>query len=186
VTVSAQIVTALQLIPSRQVDIVNSPVVISVGRIRGGVRNNIIPDEVELWGTLRVLDPSVLEDVKNRIRRTAVEIAESAGAAADVRFEGTSYPVLVNDGAVAARGIEALRRALGPENVLEAAPIMAAEDFSFFAREVPGFYFTYGVNAPGVENAASNHSPRFYVHEPTMTVGLRALLAVALDRLAGD
>jgi amidohydrolase len=186
ITVAAQIVTALQLIPARQINAVDSPVVISVGRVRGGVRFNIIPDDVELWGTVRVLDPAVYEDVKSRIRRTAEQIAASAGATAEVRFEGSAYPALVNNAAVAERGMAALRRALGAENVLQATPAMTAEDFSFFAREVPGFYFSYGVNAPGVEDAPSNHSPRFFVHEPTMVVGLRALLAVALDRLSGE
>ena len=186
ITTAAQIVQALQLIPSRQISAVDTPVVISVGRIRGGVRNNIIPDEVELWGTLRALDAGAREDAMARIRRTAEEIAAASGATAEVVFEDGNYPVLENDEAATARGVRALRRVLGEARVRPRRPIMGAEDFSFFANEVPGFYFDFGVNAPGVTDAASNHSPLFYVHEPTMETGLRALLAVALDRVEPD
>jgi len=183
ITAAAQIVQALQLIPSRQIDAVNTPVVISVGRIRGGVRSNIIPDDVELWGTLRALDAGARENAIARIRRTAEEIAASSGATAEVTFDEGNYPVLVNHADATARGVAALRRALGEDNVRPGRPVMGAEDFSFFANEVPGFYFHYGVNAPGVTDAAANHSPLFFVHEPAMETGLRGLLAVALDRV---
>lgn len=183
ITSAAQIVQALQLIPSRQIDAVNTPVVVSVGRIRGGVRNNIIPDEVELWGTLRTLDSGAREQAMTRIRRTAEEIAAASGATAEVTWDDGNYPVLENDAQATARGIAALRRVLGEERVRPRTPIMGAEDFSFFANEVPGFYFDVGVNAPGVTEAPSNHSPRFSVYEPALETGLRAMLAVALDRV---
>jgi amidohydrolase len=186
ITAAAQIVQALQLIPSRQINAVETPVIISVGRIRGGVRSNIIPDEVELWGTLRALDAGAREDALARIRRTAEEIAAASGATAEIIMDEGNYPVLANDPVATERGLAVLRRVLGAGRVRPRAPIMGAEDFSFFANEVPGFYFDYGVNAPGVTEAPANHSPLFQVHEPTMETGLRALLAVALDRVEPD
>jgi amidohydrolase len=183
ITTAAQVVQALQLIPSRQINAVEKPVVVSIGRIRGGLRGNIIPDEVELWGTLRTLDSGAREDAMMRIRRTAEEIAAASGATAEVVWDDGAYPVLDNDDATTARGIAALRRVLGAEHVRPRVPIMGAEDFSFFANEVPGFYFHVGVNAPGVTDSPSNHSPRFFVHEPALETGLRAMLAVALDRV---
>jgi amidohydrolase len=182
ITTTAQIIQALQLIPSRQIDAVSSPIIISVGSIHGGVRSNIIPDQVELWGTLRALDTASRDDAMARIRRTAEEIASASGATAEVVFEG-GYPVLNNNAEATDRGVAAMRRVLGANQVRMSRPVMGAEDFSFFANEVPGFYFSYGVNAPGVADAASNHSPLFFVHEPTMETGLRGLLAVTLDRV---
>lgn len=184
VVVSAQIVNALQTIPSRQMDAVRSPVIVTIGSIHGGVRYNIIPDSVELQGTIRYLNPETREDLYARIRRTAEEIAASAGATVDVTIQNNAIPV-VNPPELTARTQAALARALGAGAVLSDQPNMVAEDFAFFQQAVPGVFFYYGVNAPGVsaEEAAPNHSPRFFVHEPAMETGLRAMLAVALDRL---
>lgn len=186
ITTAAQIVQALQLIPSRQINAVDTPIVISVGQIRGGIRSNIIPDEVHLWGTLRTLDAGAREDAMARIRRTAEEIAAASGATAELTWDEGNYPVLVNDEAATARGVAAIRRVLGADRVRPRNPIMGAEDFAFFANEAPGFYFLLGVNPPGVTEAPSNHSPHFYVHEPALEAGLRAMLAAALDRVEPD
>jgi len=186
ITTAAQIIQALQLIPSRQINAVDTPIVVSVGRIRGGVRSNIIPDDVELWGTLRTLDAGAREDAMARIRHTAENIAAASGATVDVTWDEGNYPVLHNDPEATARGVAAISRVLGQERVRPRTPIMGAEDFSFFANEVPGFYFGVGVNPPGVVESPSNHSPRFFVHEPALEVGLRAMLAVALDRVEPD
>jgi len=186
ITSAAQIVQALQLIPSRQINAVDTPIVVSVGRIQGGVRSNIIPDSVELWGTLRTLDAGAREDAMARIRRTAEEIASSSGATAEVTWDPGNYPVLSNDAQATARGVAVLQRVLGADRVRSRNPIMGAEDFSFFANEVPGFYFSVGVNPPGVTDSPSNHSPRFFVHEPALETGLRAMLAVALDRVGPE
>lgn len=184
ITIAAQITQALQLIPSRQINAVDTPIIISVGRVRGGVRSNIIPDSIELWGTLRTLNNDAREDAMARIRRTAEEIAQASGATAEVSWDPGNYPIMVNDTGASERGADAIRRALGADLVSPGRPVMGAEDFAFFANEVPGFYFRLGVNAPGATDAASNHSPRFYVHEPALENGLRAMLAVALDRVA--
>ncbi|HYD87592.1 MAG TPA: amidohydrolase [Vitreimonas sp.] len=185
IVVSSQIVNALQTIPSRQMDAVRSPVIVTIGSIHGGVRYNIIPDSVQMEGTIRYLNPETRDELYARIRRTAEEIAASAGARADISIEPNAIPV-VNPAESTARARAALVRALGEENVLTDQPNMVAEDFAYFQQELPGVFFFYGVNAPGVEtaDAAPNHSPRFFVHEPAMETALRAMLAVALDRVA--
>jgi amidohydrolase len=187
IVVSSQIVNALQTIPARQMDAVRSPVIVTIGSIHGGVRYNIIPERVEMEGTIRYLNPDTREDLYARIRRTAEEIAASAGARAEVTIESNAVPV-VNPAAQTAHARAALVRALGEQHVLTDQPNMVAEDFAYFQRAVPGVFFFYGVRPPGVElaDAAPNHSPRFFVHEPAMETALRAMLAVALDRVGGE
>ena len=186
IVVSAQIVNALQTIPSRQMDAVRSPVIVTIGSIHGGVRYNIIPDRVEMEGTIRYLNPETRDDLHARIRRTAEEIAASAGASAEISIEPNAIPV-VNPTEPTARAMGALQRALGVNNVVSDQPNMVAEDFAFFQQTVPGVFFYYGINPPGVAvaDSAPNHSPRFFVHEPAMETALRAMLAVALDRVGG-
>ena len=187
IVVSSQIVSALQTIPARQMDAVRSPVIVTIGSIHGGVRYNIIPDRVEMEGTIRYLNPDTREDLYARIRRTAQEIAASAGATAEVSIEPNAVPV-VNPSAPTARARTALVRALGEDNVLTDQPNMVAEDFAYFQQAVPGVFFFYGVRPPGVElaDAAPNHSPRFFVHEPAMETALRAMLAVALEHVGSE
>lgn len=182
IVVSSQIVNALQTIPSRQMDAVTSPVIVTIGSIQGGVRYNIIPDRVEMQGTIRYLNPETRDDLYARIRRTVTEIAESAGASAEVSIESNAVPV-VNPPELTARARGAVARALGEAAVQGGAPGMVAEDFAYFQRAVPGVFFYYGINPPGVsaEQAAPNHSPRFFVHEPAMETALRSMLAIALD-----
>jgi amidohydrolase len=184
IVVSSQIINALQTIPSRQMDAVNSPVVVTIGLIQGGVRYNIIPDRVEMQGTIRYLNPETRDDLYARVRRTVEDVARSAGATAEVSIAHNAIPV-VNPAAETDRARAALVSALGAENVRTATPGMVAEDFAYFQRAVPGVFFYYGVSPPGVtiEQAAPNHSPRFFVHEPAMETALRAMLAVTLERV---
>lgn len=186
ITVSSQIILALQTITSRQLNATVAPAVISIGSIHGGVRGNIIPDEVELWGTIRTLDPEMQKDVHERVRRTATAIAESAGATAEVEID-LGYPVTYNDPALVSRMAPSLERALEPGKLLPVPPILGAEDFSYFAQEVPGFFFFLGVRTPGAppESAAANHSPHFFAHEDALPVGVRALTFLAVDYLTG-
>ena len=184
IVVSAQIVNALQTIPSRQMDAVTSPVIVTIGSIHGGIRFNIIPDRVEMEGTIRYLNPTTREEIYDRIRRTAEDIAHSAGATAEVSIAHNAIPV-VNPPALTQRTRAVLQRALGEANVRVEPPSMVAEDFAYFQQAVPGVFFYYGVNQPGVSatEAAPNHSPRFFAHEPAMETGLRAMLAIALERV---
>jgi len=183
IVVASQIVLALQTIPSRQVAAIN-PVVVTVGKIEGGVRFNIIPETVKLDGTIRTHDPAVQDEVHARIRRTAEGIAESAGATAEVDIR-RFYPVTYNDPALTGVALSSLKRVVSEEGLIHIPPLMVAEDFSFFAREAPGFYFMLGVNAPGVGygEAASNHSPYFYVNEDALEIGVRAMATLAVDYL---
>lgn len=187
IVVSSQIVNALQTIPSRQLDAVRSPVIVTIGSIQGGVRYNIIPQTVEMQGTIRYLNPETRQEIYTRIRRTVTDIASASGATAEVNIAENAVPV-VNPPEMVVRARAAAARAIGEENVLTDAPVMPAEDFAYFQQEAPGVFFFYGINPPGVsvEEAAPNHNPRFFVHEPAMETALRAMLAVTLDRVGAE
>lgn len=187
IVASAQIINALQTVPSRQMDAVGSPVIVTIGLIQGGVRYNIIPQTVQMQGTLRYLNPETRERFYERIRRTITETAAATGATAEVTITENAIPT-VNPPALMARTRTAVTRVLGEDHVLSGQPVMPAEDFAYFQQAVPGVFFFYGVNPPGVTQAeaAPNHNPRFFVHEPAMETALRAMLAVTLDRLDGN
>jgi amidohydrolase len=184
ITVAAEVVLGLQTIVSRQMDLTATPVVISIGSIQGGVRENIIPDEVELLGTIRVLDPTARPIVHQRIQNTAERIAESAGATADVRID-SGYPVTVNDLALTQRSVPVLQQVVGKEMMTAVPALTVAEDFSYYQQEIPGMFFLLGIAPPGTEpgKAAPNHSPYFFVDESALVVGVRSLSHLALSEL---
>jgi amidohydrolase len=183
IAVASQIVLALQALPGRQLEPTH-PAVVSIGAIHGGVRHNIIPGEVTLLGTIRVLDPSQQGELHRRIRTTATKLAESAGAEAEVAIH-VGYPVTVNDAPLVERMRPTLSRVAGTGKLLAGVPRTGAEDFSFFAREVPGLYFWLGIRSPGVPlaQAAPNHSPRFTLDERALPLGVRAMASLAADYL---
>lgn len=188
VVIAAQIISALQIIPSRQLDITTAPAVISIGSIHGGVRGNIIPDQVEMTGTIRTFDPEMREDFHRRIRRTAESIGVAAGAEVTVEIESYA-PVTFNDPELTARMIPTLEWAAGDERLVNEIPrIMGAEDFAFYQEQIPGFYFFLGVNAAGVApaDAAPNHSPHFFANEDALVVGVRAMAGMVVDYLNGS
>lgn len=187
IVASAQIINALQTVPSRQMDAVGSPVIVTIGMVQGGVRYNIIPQTVQMQGTIRYLNPDTRERLYERIRRTVTETAAATGATAEVTITENAIPT-VNPPALMARTRAAVARALGEDHVNSGLPVMPAEDFAYFQQAVPGVFFFYGVNPPGVTQAeaAPNHNPRFFVHEPAMETALRAMLAVTLDRVGGE
>ena len=184
VVVASQIVLGLQTIPSRQLDSTLAPSVVTVGAIHGGVRNNIIPDEVEMIGTIRSLEAKMRDDIHARIRRTAESIASAAGATATVTID-TGYPITYNDPALTEQMAPTLRRVGGAPNVRVVNPVLGAEDFSFFQQKVPGLFFWVGIRPKNQtpEEAPSNHSPLFYVDESGLQLGVRALAHVAVDYL---
>jgi amidohydrolase len=184
IVVAAQIVLGLQTIPSRQVDSSLAPSIVTVGAIHGGVRNNIIPDDVEMIGTIRSLDAKMRDDIHARIKRTAEDIAKSGGATATVTI-AEGYPITYNDPAVTERMAPTLRRVAGPSNVEVVNATLGAEDFSFFQQKVPGLFFWLGTRPKNqtAEQAASNHSPLFYVDESGLELGVRAMAHVAVDYL---
>lgn len=183
IAVASRIVLALQALPGRQLD-ARLPSVVSIGAIHGGVRHNIIPEEVELLGTIRTLEPSMQPDLHRRIQTTATKIAESAGASAEVKIR-IGYPVTYNDPELVARMEPTLRRVAGADRLRQGLPRTGAEDFSFFGQQVPGFYFWLGVRSPEVapEDAPSTHSPRFRIDESALVLGVRALANLAVDFL---
>jgi amidohydrolase len=185
IVVAAQIVLGLQTIPSRQVDSTVAPSIVTVGAIHGGVRNNIIPDKVEMIGTIRSLDAKMRDEIHMRIKRTVENIATSAGATADVTIHH-GYPITYNDPTLTEKTLPTLRRVAGPANTRLVNAVLGAEDFSFFQKNVPGVFFWVGTRPANQtpEEAASNHSPLFYVDESGLILGVRALAHVAVDYLS--
>jgi len=182
IVIASQIVLALQTIPSRQLDVSLAPAVVTVGAIHGGVRNNIIPDDVEMIGTIRSLDEQMRDDIHVRIKRTAEGIAASAGSKAEVTIE-PGYPVTYNDPKLTEQMALTLRRMTN--DVIVVNPTLGAEDFSFYQQKVPGLFFWLGTRPKNqtAEQAASNHSPLFFVDESGLGLGIRAMAHVAVDYL---
>ena len=182
ITVSAQIVLGLQNIISRQTELTKEAAVISVGKISGGVRNNIIPEEVELVGTIRTLDTKMQDLIHEKIELTATKIAESAGAIAEVNiFRG--YPVTFNHIELTRQMVPTLYKVAGEENVNLVNPVTGAEDFSYYAKEVPGLFLFVGGMAKGADpkEVAPHHTPDFYIDESGLKLGVRTLCALTLD-----
>lgn len=180
--VSGQIMTALQAIPSRYLDITKGPAVITIGSIHGGVRGNIIPDEVKMMGTIRTFDAGEREVLHKKLRQTVQGIADAAGAEVDVEI-GSYYPITSNDPTLLRKMTPTLQWAAGADMVVEHPLITGAEDFSFFEQRIPGLFLMLGVNDPGVPAGGSpaNHSPFFSPNEDALMVGVRALVGFAMD-----
>ncbi len=186
IVLSAQVITGLQTITARQTDVTLAPAIVTVGRITGGTRFNIIPDSVVMEGTIRTFDPDMQQDIHRRVKRTAERIAESAGGAAEVTI-AMNNPVTFNDPDLTDRMVPSLRRAAGAENVVLAQPTTTAEDFSHYQKRIPGMFVFLGVAPRDAEpgTIAANHSPRFMVDEAALPVGVRTLVGLAVDYLEG-
>ncbi|MBW3535459.1 MAG: amidohydrolase [Gemmatimonadetes bacterium] len=186
IVTGAQIVAGLQTIVARNLNITENPAIVTVGTFQGGVRSNIVPEAVEMTGTIRTFSEAHRELVHRRIREIATHIAASAGAEAEVQIPMSSdYPVTFNDPALTETAVTALARVAGAENVKVTDLITGAEDFSFFANEVPGFYFFVGgkpLDVPEAE-AAAHHTPDFFIEESGLRLGIESMLALTLDYL---
>lgn len=180
--VAGQIMTAIQAIPSRQLDITKGPAVITIGSIHGGVRGNIIPDEVTMEGTIRTFDPGERERLLAKLRRTVTMVAEAAGATATVTIDPYG-PVTKNDAELLRQMMPTLQNAAGADNVIEHPLITGAEDFAHFQARIPGLYVMLGVRPEGVsaDEVAANHSPFFDANEDALIVGVRTMVGLALD-----
>jgi len=184
IVVGAQIVTSLQTIVSRSVDITSLPAVVTVGQFQSGMRNNIIPDTARLVGTIRTFDPLVQEDIHVRVKRIAEGVALGAGAKVDVVIR-KGPPVTANDPALTAKMLPTLER-VAPGKVKVSEFITGAEDFTFFQKQAPGLFFFLGITPPDqVGKAPSNHSPLFFVDEKALPTGVKALANLAVDYLTG-
>jgi len=187
IVVSSQIISALQTVVSRQIDLTQNPAIVTVGTIRGGTRGNIIPDTVEMRGTLRTYDPAQRTDVLARVERTVTHVAAASGATAKFELTGRPNPVTSNDTALTQRAVPTLARVAGEGRLREIGLQTPSEDFSYFAREVPSLFFFVGVARPGepAGGIADNHSPLFYIDESALPVGVRALTQLTVDYLTG-
>jgi amidohydrolase len=185
IVVAAQIVSGLQTVVSRQIDITQNPAVVSVGMIKGGLRDNIIPDSVEMIGTVRTFDAKQKSRVYEAMKRLVENTAEASGATASFEFDAYYNPVTYNDPKLTARVLPSLQKIAGAGNVTEIPLITGAEDFAYFAEKVPSFFFMVGVTPKGanVITAPANHSPLFYLDETAIPLATRAMTAVAVDYL---
>jgi amidohydrolase len=184
IVVSAQIINGLQTIISRQTELTKEAAVITVGRIQSGIRENIIPEEAFFAGTIRTLDTDMQDKIHEKIKLTATKIAESAGAKAEVVIRrGT--PVTYNDPALTQKMIASLQKAAGAANTFEINAITGAEDFAFYQKEIPGFFFFLGAMPPDTDPAKvpSHHTPDFMIDETAFVTGVKAMLNVTVDYL---
>jgi amidohydrolase len=185
IVTAAQIVTNLQSIVSRQVDLSQGAAVVTVGQFNAGNRANIIPEEAAIAGTIRTLIEPTRQQLREAITRMAKGVAEGSGLAAEVKFI-RGYPVVHNDAELVSKTLGALERAAGPGKVRETPPVMAAEDFGAFSSTAPGFYWFLNAS-PHVDRAgAPNHSPLFMVDENYLKTGVKALVHVALEYLRAN
>jgi amidohydrolase len=194
IVTASQIVLGLQTIVSRQIDITAIPAVITVGAIKGGIRFNIIPDEVQMVGTVRTFSADVRNDIVRRMQTTASSIAAASGATASVRFKDLSkpesadevtVPTVINDAAVTAAALPIFERLVGKANVREVSLQTTADDYSVFAQQAPSLYFWIGITPRDrdLTKVAFNHSPEFYLDEAGMITGVRALLTLTTEYL---
>jgi len=192
IVTAAEIVTSAQTIVSRQLDINKAPAVVTFGTFNGGSRFNIVPDSADLAGTIRTFDEGMRKQVIASLTNIAEHVAAANGATVDVKMPQSDEernPVNYNDPALTARVRASLEKALGKEHVVEAERWTASEDFPHLAigAKAPSVYFFVGTTPAGQDAAAApaNHSPKFFVDEGALPVGMSAMLQASLDFLAG-
>ena len=192
VMATAELIQSLNTIVSRRINIINNPAVISVGMVKAGTRNNIIPEDAEIMGTIRTFDPELRKEIYSEIEQVAEGVALGTGTKISVEFDvGGFFPETFNDPKLVDAMKESLMKASPGRFVESNIPVTGAEDFSYFSKEIPGFYFWLGVNKPGVgldssnfgerTDVAGNHSPYFYVDDSALDEGLRAFVHLVDD-----
>jgi amidohydrolase len=184
IVTAAQVILGLQTVVSRGVDIAREPAVVTVGMIRGGVRENIIPDSVEMRGTIRTFNEEMRDEIHERVTTLAEAVSRGSRAGCAVCID-KHYPVTVNDPALTEAMVPTLARVAGADRLELIPKVMGAEDFSFFQRIIPGLFFFVGVTPPGTDpaHAYMNHSPRFFADERALVIGVRSLAHLACDFL---
>ncbi|MEE4246435.1 MAG: amidohydrolase [Kangiellaceae bacterium] len=186
VVAAAQIINDIQTIVSRRLQLTKNAAVITVGSIHGGVRSNIIPDKVELVGTIRTLDSGMRKILLEKLAEVVKHSAAVMGATAKLEAPySTHYPVTYNDPKLVDKMLPTVKSVMGGDNVTYIDAITGAEDFSFFQKEIPGFYFFLGGRDPKVDiaDAPAHHTPTFYVDERAMKKGVEVMSQLALDYL---
>ena len=184
IVASAQIITALQTIVSRNLELTNAAAVVTIGKITGGVRSNIIPETVEMQGTIRTLDSKMQELVHAKIKQIAENIATGMGVKADVQITKL-YPVTYNDPKLTAWAAPFIERVTGKEKAKVIPAVTGAEDFSFYAQKVPGFFFFVGGMPLDADpnKTSAHHTPDFYIDESGMLTGLKVMLNLTVEYL---
>jgi amidohydrolase len=184
IVVSAQIINNLQAIVSRNLNITENAGIVTIGAINGGNRGNIIPEQVEMLGTVRTLSAEDEKMMVERVKQVATKTAESAGATAEVLIPFSShYPITYNDPALTAKMLPSLQKTAGADNVILTVPHTGGEDFSFFQQKVPGIFFNLG-GMPKAGNpltAPSHHTPDFYLDESGFKLGVQAIANITVD-----
>ena len=182
IVIGAQIINGLQTIVSRQENIVKAPVVITVGKFHSGLRNNIIPEEAVLDGTIRTLDAQMQKGVHEKIRRTATNIAEASGATIDLSID-TKTLVTFNDTSLVDMMLPSLQKAAGITKVQTQAWTTGAEDFSYFGEKAPAFFFYLGGMPKGTDplKAPGHHTPDFFIDDSQLDVGIKAFCNIVMD-----
>jgi len=188
IVVSAQIVMGFQTIASRQLDVTKAPSIISVGRIQGGIRNNVIPDSVEMEGTIRAFDPAMRSYIHEAMGRTAKAIAESAGAAVEFEVDPRGTPAVINDDALTDRMWHVVQRVSGDEPMPRMQPQTVAEDFSVYGEAAPSLFVFLGSVPKGVDPATAprNHSPQFNIDEDDLEKGVRLFGQLVTEYLQSE
>lgn len=188
IVVSAEIINNLQTIVSRNLDVTQNGGVVTIGAINGGNRSNIIPEKVEMLGTIRALSGADEKMLIERVKQIATKTAEANGATAEVKIPYSNhYPVTYNDPALTAKMLPTLQATAGTENVLLRPAVTGAEDFSFYEQKVPGLFFFLGGMPKGgdPQKAPSHHTPDFYIDESGFTLGVKAMCNLTLDYMNG-
>lgn len=182
IAVSTQIYTGLQMIVARQSELPKAPVIITVGRMTAGIRENIIPEEAVMAGTIRTLDTAMQDEVHEKIRRTATKIAESMGATAEVKIDRKT-PVTYNDPQLVKKMLPSLEKAVGKGNVIDAEWVTGAEDFAFYGQKAPSFFFFVGGMPKGGDpkTVPSHHTPDFFIDDSRLDVGVKAFCNIVFD-----
>jgi len=182
IAISAQIINGLQMIISRETELTKEGAVITIGIIKGGIRNNILPEEVTMIGTIRTLDYAMQKRLNETMIKRTKAIAESFGATADITI-ADGLPITYNDPALTAKMLPSLQKSVGKDHLILQKAITGAEDFSFFQKEIPGLYFFVGGKPLNVKSqeAPSHHTPDFYIDESGMKTGVKAMVNLTLD-----
>ena len=185
IVATSQIVMGLQAVVSRQLELIKEPAIISIGSIHGGSRENIIPESVDLLGTVRTFDDGMRQDTLQRMRTTAEHIAMSSGAKAEIKIQKPGgYAVTVNNEDLTARMLPTLKQMTDGKAIVT-PKLSASEDFSEYAKKVPGMFFFLGSTSASsdLKKAPPNHSPKFEIDEAALAVGARTMTALAIDYL---
>ena len=184
IVTAAQVVLGLQTVVSRTIDLTEEPAVVTIGAIRGGVRENIIPDSVEMRGTIRTFNEVMRDEIHERVTTLAEAVSRGSRAGCQVCIT-KNYPVTINDPALTEAMLPTMKRVAGENGLMLVPKVTGSEDFSFFQRVVPGLFVFLGITPEGTDprKAAPNHSPRFYVDEAGLLLGVRTLAHLTCDYL---